>query len=249
MSEDYYTILGVDKDCAPEAIRQAYRSEAKKSHPDASGTGASAVRFRAVEEAYDTLRDRERRAAYDQTIGQQAAAPRRPVGERGSAAPFRQTAGPRSAEDSWGPRDRFGPGGLGGRAGTVGGTGFGGLFEVGGWAGLANLLRELPFLHHDSPQSPEPLLEVLLSAAEADRGTSVSVEVPVARRCPDCGGFPSWEGLQCPGCAGKGVVRSACAVTLDIPPGVHDGAEYRCEVGFSGGREASFRVRVLVESW
>ena len=237
MSEDYYTILGVNKDCAPEAIRQAYRSEAKKCHPDASGTGASAARFRAVEEAYETLRDRERRAAYDQTIRQQAAAPRRPVGERGSAAPFRQTAGPRSAEDFWGARDRFDPAGLGG------------LFEVAGWAGLADLLRGFPFPHDDSTQSPEPLLEVLLSAAEAVRGTSVSVEVPVAGRCPDCGGFPSWEGLQCPGCAGKGVVQSAGAVTLDIPPGVHDGAEYRCEVGLSGGWETSFRVRVLVESW
>lgn len=70
MSADYYAILGIDRNATAERVRQAYRAAVKKCHPDASGTGGSADRFRAVEEAYETLRDRSRREAYDRTLEQ-----------------------------------------------------------------------------------------------------------------------------------------------------------------------------------
>ncbi|UCF98240.1 MAG: J domain-containing protein [Spirochaetaceae bacterium] len=66
MSEDYYDILGVGKDADPDSIRKAYRKEAKKSHPDSSGSENSSARFRKVEEAYETLGDKQKREAYDE---------------------------------------------------------------------------------------------------------------------------------------------------------------------------------------
>ncbi len=77
MSPDYYAILGIDRDAAPERVRQAYRAAVKECHPDASGTVSSAERFRAVEEAYETLRDKSRREAYDRTLEQRRPAVRR----------------------------------------------------------------------------------------------------------------------------------------------------------------------------
>ena len=75
MSEDYYDILGIGKDADPESIRKAYRREAKKSHPDSSGCPASSERFRKVEEAYETLGDRDRREAYDERESTQRSSP------------------------------------------------------------------------------------------------------------------------------------------------------------------------------
>jgi molecular chaperone DnaJ len=77
MSEDYYDILGIGKDADPRSIRKAYRREAKKTHPDASGSTNSSERFRQVEEAYETLGDARKREAYDEQVR----------GHRGSAIP------------------------------------------------------------------------------------------------------------------------------------------------------------------
>jgi molecular chaperone DnaJ len=76
MSADHYEILGVERDAEPERIRQAYRAAVKESHPDTSATGGGSDRFRAVEEAYETLRDPGRRAAYDRTLTQPRSGPR-----------------------------------------------------------------------------------------------------------------------------------------------------------------------------
>ena len=59
---DYYDILGLDPSANTDRIRAAYRQVASRVHPDAGGTGAL---FRQVNEAYETLSDPERRAAYD----------------------------------------------------------------------------------------------------------------------------------------------------------------------------------------
>lgn len=59
---DYYNTLGITKDATPEDIKKAYRSLASKHHPDKGGDTAT---FQKVQEAYATLSDPEKRAAYD----------------------------------------------------------------------------------------------------------------------------------------------------------------------------------------
>ena len=61
--KDYYTILGVTSDVDDDAIKQAYRQQAREYHPD-SGHG-DAERFRQIQEAYEVLRDKVLRRAYD----------------------------------------------------------------------------------------------------------------------------------------------------------------------------------------
>ncbi|MDR2853370.1 MAG: DnaJ domain-containing protein [Burkholderiaceae bacterium] len=63
--KDYYSALGVQRDASEEAIRTAYRKLARKYHPDVSKEPDADARMRAVNEAYDVLRDKEKRAAYD----------------------------------------------------------------------------------------------------------------------------------------------------------------------------------------
>jgi len=68
MSRDYYDILGIRRGASSGEIRDAYRKQVKKHHPDACGPGADAEEFIALEKAYETLRDAERRRRYDEEL-------------------------------------------------------------------------------------------------------------------------------------------------------------------------------------
>lgn len=70
--KDYYAIMGVDRGASGEAIKKAYRKLARKYHPDVSKVSNAEERFKEVAEAYETLKDPEKRAAYDQ-LGRHAA--------------------------------------------------------------------------------------------------------------------------------------------------------------------------------
>jgi curved DNA-binding protein len=64
--KDYYTLLGVSRDASQEEIKRAYRKQARKFHPDVSKEKDAEEKFKEVQEAYEVLKDPEKRAAYDQ---------------------------------------------------------------------------------------------------------------------------------------------------------------------------------------
>jgi curved DNA-binding protein len=64
--KDYYAVLGVERDAKPEDIKKAYRKLAHKYHPDVSKLADAEDKFKELAEAYETLKDPEKRAAYDQ---------------------------------------------------------------------------------------------------------------------------------------------------------------------------------------
>lgn len=64
--KDYYSILGVARDADAEVIKKSYRKLAHKYHPDVSKDPQGEERFKEIAEAYETLKDPEKRAAYDQ---------------------------------------------------------------------------------------------------------------------------------------------------------------------------------------
>ncbi|MGO9513001.1 MAG: DnaJ C-terminal domain-containing protein [Steroidobacteraceae bacterium] len=64
--KDYYDTLGVTRSAGSEEIKRAYRKLARKYHPDVSKERNAEARFKDVQEAYEVLRDPEKRAAYDQ---------------------------------------------------------------------------------------------------------------------------------------------------------------------------------------
>ena len=64
--KDYYAVMGVAKDATQDEIKRAYRRLARKFHPDVSSETDAEARFKEVGEAYEVLKDPEKRAAYDE---------------------------------------------------------------------------------------------------------------------------------------------------------------------------------------
>jgi len=63
--KDFYRILGIPREASAEQIHTAYRAAAKQHHPDRNNAGSGDGRFRAVQEAYETLGNPARKADYD----------------------------------------------------------------------------------------------------------------------------------------------------------------------------------------
>lgn len=64
--KDYYKVMGVARDAKPDELKRVYRRLARKYHPDVSKEPNAEARFKEVQEAYEVLKDPEKRAAYDQ---------------------------------------------------------------------------------------------------------------------------------------------------------------------------------------
>jgi curved DNA-binding protein len=120
---DYYAALGVERGASIEEIRKAYRRLAQKFHPDVSKEPGAEARFKEIGEAWQTLKDPEKRAAYD-ALGS------RPQGEEFRPPPdwARQHAGEGFSYDDLDFADLFqrfgGRGSFSGRQGSVQGQDF-----------------------------------------------------------------------------------------------------------------------------
>ncbi|HOO64455.1 MAG TPA: DnaJ domain-containing protein, partial [Synergistaceae bacterium] len=64
--KDYYAILGVERGASSEEIRKAYRKLARKYHPDINKSAEAEGRYLEINEAYEVLKDPEKRAKYDE---------------------------------------------------------------------------------------------------------------------------------------------------------------------------------------
>ena len=181
--QDYYELLGINKDASDVEIKKAYRSMAMKYHPDRNpGDKEAEVKFKEVTEAYEILKDGQKRAAYD----------------RYGHAAFAQGAGA-----------GFG-GGFGGFNFDFSGAGFGSIFEdifsefMGGAAGRSRSSQYAGLRGADIRYDLEVTLE------EAYHGLKKEIEIQTAVRCDECDGTGAAAGSKaetCDMCHGTGRVR------------------------------------------
>jgi len=183
--EDYYQLLGVDKDVSAENLKKAYRKKAVQYHPDKNpGNKESEEMFKKISHAYEVLQEPEKRAAYDR-YGHAAfegvgagAGPRGPGGG-GFHDPF----------DIF--REVFG---------QQGGGGGGGIFDEMFGGGSRESGRDGSDLRYD--------LEITLEEAARGIEKEISFRKLVAcERCEGSGAEPGSKRVTCPTCRGAGQVR------------------------------------------
>lgn len=182
MAKDYYAILGVSKTATDDEVKKAFRRLAHEHHPD---KGGDASKFKDLNEAYQVLSDKKKRAAYDQF---------------GSAA-FEQGGGP-------GPGG-FGGGGFGGFdfSGGFDGQDFGDLGDVlGEMFGFGGRQSR----QSRSARGKDIEVDVSLTFREAAFGVEKSIRLyrhTACSRCKGEGGEPGTAVKTCSTCQGQGQVR------------------------------------------
>ncbi|MDE3208472.1 MAG: DnaJ domain-containing protein [Pseudomonadota bacterium] len=183
---DYYKILGVSRSASDEEIRKAYKKLARKYHPDVSKENNAEEKFKELGEAYDVLRDPEKRAAYD-ALGTHRAGQEfnPPPGWRfdfnGSGSPFDGQAGAAGFSDFF--SNLFGQG-MGRQAGMH--EGFRGQdFEV-----------SLTISMEDAAQGVERTISFPVDTRQGTQTYSSVVRIPK--------GVVDGQRLKVPGRGGKG---------------------------------------------
>lgn len=127
--QDYYQILGVDRSASADDIQRAYRGLARQFHPDINKDAGAEKRFKEINEAYEVLKDAEKRKLYDQlgASWKQGQEFRPPPGWSGSGRSRSRRPNARSMNDDADFSEFFesifggGFGGVGGVGGTRGG--------------------------------------------------------------------------------------------------------------------------------
>ncbi len=256
--QDFYELLGVSKDAGDSEIKSAYRKAAMKYHPDRNPDDeAAAQKFREVNEAYEVLKDEQKRAAYD----------------RYGHAAFDQMAG-------------GGPGGPGGFGGA-GFGGFADIFDEmfgdftgrrgGGGAGMSNrgsdLRYNMEISLEEAFEGRKTTIRVPTSVScESCNGSGAEGgQAPVT--CGTCGGAGRVRAQQgfftiertCPTCHGTGhVIKDPCkkcggsgrthqekTLSVTIPEGVEDGTRIRLsgegEAGTRGGPPGDLYIFLSIQ--
>lgn len=255
MSKNYYDILGVERNASADEIKKAFRKKAQQYHPDKQG--GDEAKFKEVNEAYTVLKDKTKRAQYDQ------------FGSSGAGGnPFGGGAG------------GFDFSGFGGANGVEFDLGdlFGGMFGGGRRqqrgrdisVDVELTFKESIFGVEKQVSVTKPSSCSTCDGTGAKKGTKLkqcatcngqgkvarTQQTPIgairtASVCPDCAGIGEQPESPCASCRGTGVREERTTLRVTIPPGVESGEMMRLtgkgEV-VRGGAAGDLYIRIHVAS-
>lgn len=252
---DFYDVLGVSKGASAEEIKKAYRKKAKELHPDRNSDNPNAeAQFKEVNEAYDALKDPERKAAYDR-FGHAAFDGGMGGGPRGAQQGDFASAFSDVFDDLFG--DFMGGRGGGGRQRATRGS---------------DLRYNLRVSLEDAFSGLQKTIKVPTSVACSTCNGSGAEGGAEPTTCPTCSGMGKVRAQQgfftvertCPTCSGMGqIIQNPCKVcggagrvekdrslSVNIPAGVETGTRIRLagegEAGLRGGPTGDLYIFIEV---
>ncbi len=254
---DFYEVLGVARTASADELKKAYRARAKELHPDRNSADPTAeTKFKEVNEAYDTLKDADKKAAYDR-FGHAAF-----EGGRGNAAGgYGQGDFASAFSDVF--EDLFGDF-MGGRGGPGGGRS-----RAQRGSDLRYNLRvslEEAFKGAQKTISVPTSLTCEVCRGSGAEGGAEPVSCPtcsgmgkvraqqgfftVERTCPTCNGMGQIIKNPCRNCGGAGRIEKERALSVNIPAGVETGTRIRLagegEAGLRGGPTGDLYIFIEV---
>jgi molecular chaperone DnaJ len=248
--EDFYETLGVSRSANAEELKRAYRKLAMQYHPDRNAGDKSAEqKFKDISEAYDVLKDEQKRAAYD----------------RFGHAAFEQ-GGQR------GPGDFGFSGGFADIFDEMFGEFMGGRRGQQGQSRGSDLRYNLEITLEEAFRGRQTTIRVptLLACEQCSGSGAAPGSKPIGcrtcggrgrvraqqgfftieRTCPACQGAGRVIETPCQSCGGQGRVRREKTLSVNIPPGVEDGTRIRLagegEVGVRGTTAGDLYIFVSV---
>lgn len=224
MPRDYYEILGVPRDASEKEIRSAYRSQARKLHPDVNRDDPGAAqRFKELQQAYDVVGDKEKRQQYDRF---------------GHSFEQFQNGGAQGHPFQFGGDAETGDI-LSGLFGNLFGGGRGQAH--GGAFGFGQAAR---------PRGQDVEVALQLTLEEVESGTTRDVAITIQDICAACEGRGVSRTQQnCSSCHGRGGSRRQEHLKgLKIPAGVDDDAviKVRGKGGHGPGGDGDLNLRIKV---
>ena len=228
---DYYEVLGIDKNASPDEIKSAFRKLAIQYHPDRGGDEA---KFKEINEAYEVLKDPEKRKRYDQ------------FGHAGIGGNGQGFGGGQYQNFNF----DFGDLGLG----DIFNSFFGGGHSSSQRSNRGNDIQtaidisfeqaifgtEVPLnlniedqCDHCKGTTVEPGYELKTCPTCNGKGQTINVtrtvfgNIQQATICPECSGSGKIPEKECTVCHGKGTLLKKQEITLKIPAGIDDGATIR----------------------
>ena len=250
---DYYDVLGVPKGSEQEALKKAYRSKAKELHPDRNSDNPNAeAQFKEVNEAYEVLKDADKKAAYDR-YGHAAF-------EGGGGGQGFGGGGDFSSAFSDVFDDLFGDfmgGGRGGRQQPSRGSDLRYNLSISlaeAFAGLQKTINVPSAVSCGSCNGSgaaggsSPTTCPTCSGLGKVRATQGFFTVE--RGCPTCSGVGQIIKNPCSSCGGQGTQKKDRALNVNVPPGVETGTRIRLagegETGPRGGVSGDLYIFIEV---
>ncbi|SLN17617.1 Chaperone protein DnaJ [Roseivivax jejudonensis] len=259
---DYYDVLGLQKGASADDIKKAYRRKAKELHPDRNADNPEAeTQFKEANEAYDVLKDPEKKAAYDR-FGHAAfdggmgggGGPRPGAGGFGGGQGDFASAFSDVFDDLFGD---FMGGGRGGRSRAARGSDLRYNLRVTleeAYNGLTKTITVPTSVQCDActgsgaEGGAEPTTCPTCSGMGKVRATQGFFTVE--RTCPTCSGLGQIIKNPCNTCGGNGRVQKERALSVNVPPGVETGTRIRLagegEAGVRGGPPGDLYIFVEV---
>jgi molecular chaperone DnaJ len=235
--KDYYQVLGVSRDADEKEIKKAYRTLARKYHPDINKDASSEDRFKSINEAYQVLSDADKRAKYDRFGSEWDRVQTSPGGTNAAdfSEWFSQSAG---GQPGHGVHFEF----HGDRS-----SGFSDFFDL--LFGSRGQAGQATYQARSSPQrGADQEVAIHLTLEEAFAGTQRQFELGVQEPCPACGGTGINGRGPCQACSGRGSFPRKSKIEVTIPAGVRDGSRVRVagkgHPGTDGGPSGDVFLRV-----
>ncbi|MBQ2644229.1 J domain-containing protein [bacterium] len=223
--QDYYKILGVERNATEAQIKSAYRKLARKYHPDVNKDSSAVEKFKEINEAYEVLSDKTKRSRYD-SLGanwQSGSDFTPPPGFEGFN--FNNAEYSQSFSDMGGFSDFFGSifGDLMGGRKKTNSQSFN-FNDFGGFSQFSqgNSRRKTQTRTQQSSENLDITREITVNAKDLMSDEQKTIRINNMQKCTSCDGHG-----YCSSCGGTGYINNSKNIKVKIPKGILNGQKIR----------------------